>query len=137
LKNGDGSVGLAAKQEQAAFMLAAGSTVTDAAAAVGADRATVSMWQRLPEFQAFVNRERAAARAASHGKLISLNQKAEARLETLLDSHNERIVLGAIGLILQHAPAVPIGLTRAADIERAVATSNLLDSLQDSLKSTL
>jgi hypothetical protein len=129
--------GLTPKQEQAALLLASGLSVTEAAAAVEADRATVSMWQRLPEFQAFVNRERAAARAASHGKLISLNQKAVGRLENLLDSQNERIVLGAIALILQHAPAVPIGLTSAAAIESAEATSNLLESLQNSLKGAL
>lgn len=114
-------------------MLAAGSTVTDAAAAVGADRATVSTWQNLPAFQAFVNQERAAARAASHGKLISLYQKAVARLETLLDSQNERVALAAALGVLQHAEAVPIGLTSAKDIEREERNSQAKGKLIDAM----
>jgi hypothetical protein len=91
---------LTVKQEQAALMLAAGSTVTDAAAAVGMNRATVSQWQNIAEFEALVNVERQAARASAHGRLISLTQKAVASLEALLDSKNERIVLSAVALVL-------------------------------------
>lgn len=110
-------------------MLAAGSTVTDAAAAVEMDRATVSQWQNLSQFQALVNQERVAARASAHGKLIRLTDKATATLERLLDSQNERVALAAALGILQNAEAAPVGLTSAEAIESARAQKEWFDSL--------
>ena len=76
-------------------MLAAGMSVTATAAAIGMDRATVSQWQHIPEFDNLVVRERNGMTAATHGKLMQLAQKATATLERLVDSKNERIALSA------------------------------------------
>lgn len=110
---------LSPAQEKVALLLAAGSTVTDAAAAVETSRQTVSEWQNLPAFAALVNSERQAARASAHGKLIHLTEKAAATLERLLNSNSERVALAAALGVLQHAQAAPIGPTDAEGIESA------------------
>ena len=108
-------------------MLAAGVSVTDTARAVDMDRATVSQWQSLPQFEALVNQERAAARASAHGKLIHLTEKATATLERLLGSQNERVALAAALGVLQNAESTSIGPTSAQGIENAKAQSEWFD----------
>ena len=96
--------GLTPKQEQAALMLAAGLSVTATAASIGMDRATVSQWQNISEFDSLVAQERQEMMAATHGKMMQLAQKATATLERLVDSKNERIALSAALGVLQNLP---------------------------------
>lgn len=122
--NTDGA-GLTPKMEQAAIMLAGGATVTDAAAAVEVDRATVSGWQSLAAFEARVNQVRQAAIRAAEAKTLTLGAKALDRMERLIDSQNERIALSAAMAILERMATVRPGETSASALA-------LIKSLQDS-----
>ena len=72
-------------------------------------RATLANWQKLPEFEAYVNQLLEDGRGAARAKIITLGGKAASTLEDLLDSKNERIRLAAASEIMRQLSEVKIG----------------------------
>lgn len=108
---------LTPQQQAAADALAAGSTVTEAAAAVNVSRQTVSEWLHHDHgFRVELNRRRAELWASSSDRLRALLPKALDVVAAALDGYRPLpaalAVLKAVGL---HALGAPSGATTLED----------------------
>ena len=93
---------LGADQLAALDLLLAGKTVTEAAAAVGVARETVSRWRNGdPAFQAAYNAALQGAYEAATARLLDARGRALGRLAELVDSPDPAIALKAAAALLR------------------------------------
>ena len=117
-RNEPKSYTLEADQLAALDLLLAGKSVTEAAAAVGVARETVSRWRNNdPAFQAAYNAAQQAAYNAATARLLDARVKALGRLAELLDSPDPAIALKAAAVLLRVEVKRPSGSTDPAQIE--------------------
>ena len=110
---------LTADQAAALDLLLAGKTVTEAAAAVGAARETVSRWRNNdPTFQAAYNAALQSAYDATTARLLDARSRALDRLATLLDSEDEATALKAATALLRVGVERPRGQVDPAEVEK-------------------
>jgi Helix-turn-helix of insertion element transposase len=91
------------RREPAAVALAAGRTLTEAAAAAGVDTRTLYRWRQDPEFAARVNELRDAVLAEALGRLVTSSTAAVDKLVELLGCTNPLVSIQAARSILAHA----------------------------------
>jgi len=104
---------LTPKQQRAVEALAGGASITDAATAVGAHRATLHKWIALPEFSSALTDVQAEARARAVRRLsAALDRAAQTVISLAETSEDEAIRLRA-------ACAVPAMLRELLEIERS------------------
>lgn len=84
-----------------ALACAAGSTVREAAAALGCSDSFAYQLSRQDEFKALVSQYRSQSIQAAVGQLSGAAAKAAATLARLLDSNDEKVQLAAAGKLLQ------------------------------------
>ena len=109
---------LGADQLAALDLLLAGKTVTEAAAAVGVARETVSRWRNKDAaFLAAYNAALQSAYDAGLARLLEARGKALDRLATLLDSKDEATALKAAAVLLRVTITRPTGRVDPADID--------------------
>src|SRR3954470_11486988 len=103
--------GLTPAQEGAVAALLAGKTVTEAAAAAGADRTTVHRWLKDDfAFLAAYNRGRREMREALQGRLMALADKAVGAVESAVAAGDGKAALALLkGLGLLPGRATGIG----------------------------
>ena len=65
-------IGLTAIQEKCAVLLAAGTSITDAAAALQLDRGTIYCWKKKVTFTCYLNRLQAEAKELLQGSLLEM-----------------------------------------------------------------
>lgn len=92
--------GLKPKQEEAAALLAVGTSLADVARQVKVNRNTIYEWLRLPEFAAFYKRQLRDVRREIQGKLSAMAEEATNTLETLMRDGGEQSKLKAATYIL-------------------------------------
>lgn len=92
--------GLKPKQEEAAALLAVGTSIADVARQVKVNRNTIYEWLRLPEFAAFYKRQLRDVRREIQGKLSAMAEEATNTLETLMRDGGEQSKLKAATYIL-------------------------------------
>jgi transposase len=110
-------LGLTARQQRAAVLLAEGQTTGSIAEQLGIRRATLANWKNRPDFEAFVNQLKGEAKAAAQAKMVSLGERAASTFEELLQSDNDRIHLAAASEILRQLSGVHIGPSTAEEIK--------------------
>ena len=106
---------LTPKQAKAVDLLAGGSSITDAAAALGMSRATVHKWITLSDFADALEAVQAEARARAVRRLSAALDRAAARVVDLADSAQDESVQ------LRAACAVPAMLRELLELERETA----------------
>lgn len=117
---------LSADQAAALDLLLAGKTVTEAAAAVGVARETVSRWRNSdPAFQAAYNAVLQSAYDATTARLLDARGKALDKLADLLDSEDEATALKAAAALLRVEVDRPKGYTNPAAVERSAIYSDM------------
>jgi transposase-like protein len=110
---------LQADQAAALDHLLGGKTVTEAAAAVGVARETVSRWRHHdPAFQAAYNAALQSAYEAGQARLLDARARALDRLATLLDSEDEATALKAAAALLRVPVVEPTGPVSPERVER-------------------
>lgn len=87
--------GLTAIQEQAAILLASGESVTDVAARVNVNRATIYLWQQKISFQCFYNQQCQIIQDNIRNGLCGLYAEALNAVQGCLKSTNEAVKLKA------------------------------------------
>lgn len=92
--------GLKPKQEEAAALLAVGTSIADVARQVKVNRNTIYEWLRLPEFATFYKRQLRDVRREIQGKLSAMAEEATNTLETLMRDGGEQSKLKAATYIL-------------------------------------
>lgn len=92
--------GLKPNQEEAAALLAVGTSIAEVGRKVGVNRNTVYEWLRLPEFAAFYKRQLRDVRREIQGKLSAMAEEATNTLETLMRDGGEQSKLKAATYIL-------------------------------------
>lgn len=107
---------LTPKQAKAVDLLAGGSSITDAAMAIGVSRSTVHKWIALPDFADALEEVQAEARARAVRRLSAALDRAAARVVDLADSAEDESVR------LRAAMAVPAMLRELLELERESAT---------------
>lgn len=113
-------------QEAALAALLGGKTITEAAAGVGIDRATLHRWLRDDfEFQARFNAGRRELRDAMQGRLYRLAERAadvvEASLERGDDPKTALVLLRGLGLLPGEPPKIGPDDPEALRVEYANA----------------
>jgi alpha-beta hydrolase superfamily lysophospholipase len=104
-------------QVEALDLLLAGSTVTEAAAALGVARETVSRWRNSdPAFMAAYNAALQSAYDATTARLLDARGKALERLAALVDSKDEATALKAAAALMRVDIERPKGNIDPADI---------------------
>lgn len=116
-------------QAAAVDHLAAGSSVTDAAAAVNASRQTVSGWLNdHPVFQAELNRRRAELWGAAADRLRALLPKALDRIGAAIDAEGPEGLQAAIAILrlakVEPLPAGPVD-PEAVEVEAIEKTAEV------------
>lgn len=106
---------LTPKQARAVDLLAGGSSITDAAAALGVSRSTVHKWIALPAMVDALEEVQAEARARAVRRLSAALDRAAARVVDLADSAEDE------GVRLRAACAVPAMLRELLEFERETA----------------
>jgi hypothetical protein len=117
-RRGEKTYELAADQLAALDQLLAGKTVTEAAAAVGVARETVSRWRNSDAaFQAAYNAALQSVYEAGQARLLDARAKALDRLAGLIDSDDPTIALKAAAALLRVEVARPRGHVDPAEID--------------------
>lgn len=106
---------LTPKQARAVDLLAGGSSITDAAAALGMSRATLHKWITLPDFADALEEVQREARARAVRRLSAALDRAATRVVDLADSAEDE------GVRLRAACAVPAMLRELLELERETA----------------
>ena len=106
---------LTPKQARAVDLLAGGSSITDAAAALSMSRATLHKWIALPDFADALEEAQAEARARAVRRLSAALDRAAARVVDLADSAEDESVQ------LRAAIAVPAMLRELLEFQRETA----------------
>ncbi len=106
-------------QAAALDQLLGGRTVTEAAAAVGVARETLSRWRTNdPAFQAAYNAAMKSAYEAAEARLLDARARAVERLAALVDSPDPAIALKAAAALLRVPAERPRGETDPAELAR-------------------
>ena len=109
---------LEADQVAALDLLLAGKSLTEAAAAVGVARETVSRWRNNdPTFQAAYNAALQSAHDVTTVRLLDARARAVERLAALVDSKDEATALKAAAALLRVEVERPKGATSAVGVE--------------------
>ena len=87
-------------QARAVVLLVGGATETAAAQAVGVSRQTVWEWRKSAEFQAALNRERAAIRQAWQDEAQGLNSQALSVVRAALEGEDRALAFRAACFLL-------------------------------------
>ncbi len=106
-------------QEKAIFLLASGKNMTDTGKELNTDRATLYLWKRQPEFEAFYNKVRIEYKEQAKNELINLFSEALDTLKACLQSKNENVKLKTAIYILERTRESTFGYTTKEDVERA------------------
>ena len=109
--------GLTALQEKCAFLLAAGTRITDVAQQLGTSRGTLYRWLQQPAFLCYFNQSKKEVQQFVEGRLLSLHLKALEGIEASLDSHREDIRLKASTWVIEKVSQIPVG---ACDIRKVL-----------------
>ncbi len=105
-------------QAAALDLLLAGKTITEAAAAVGVARETVSRWRNSdPTFKSAYNAAMQSAYDAGQARLLDARAKALDRLAGLIDSNDQAIALKAAAALLRVDVERPRGATSPTSTE--------------------
>lgn len=100
--------GLTPTQEQAATLLASGTSITEVADKLNVSRASLYIWQKQTTFQCYFNRCCNEARSTLMGGLYGLAQEALATIKDCLQSEDEKIKLKAAIWIADKIQSVEI-----------------------------
>lgn len=115
--------GLTPLQEDAAILLAAGTSITDVCKRLELNRTTLYQWQDKVTFKCFMNYQRMQMRDELKNGIYGLHKKAVKALEDCLSSDNDRIRLDAAATIIDKVTAYEIGETDARNELKKQATS--------------
>lgn len=92
--------GLTPKQEEAAALLAIGTSIAEVGRKVGVNRNTVYEWLRTPAFATYFKKQLRDVRREIRGKLSAMAEEATETLKTLMDEGGEQSRLKAATYIL-------------------------------------
>jgi len=119
----DRKTGLTPLQEQGAYLLASGKTITEVAQILSIARNTIYNWQDQPFFVGYCCRLRVEARERMNSNLVAMCDKAVMIVETLLNSKNEAIRFRVATYVIDNTSKLPI---RAFISPRAYVCNELM-----------
>jgi hypothetical protein len=112
------------KREQAAVLLASGTSIVKTAQTLGMSERGIHKWLDDPSYSARVDELRAEMLARTMGFLMANTLKAARKLRRLLDDGNSRVQLQAARAVLENASRLRQEITieqRVAALEQAAA----------------
>lgn len=115
--------GLTPTQEQAAILLASGTTITAVADGLGINRGTLYDWQKLPTFQCFYNHQAIDFKEAIRGGLLGIAGEAIEAIRGVLNSDNEANRLKAAMWVVERVSEMPTGET---DVRKVLKAKNTI-----------
>lgn len=97
----DKLIGLTALQEKCAIMLAAGTSITEAAKQLELDRGTIYCWLKKTTFACFLHKQQNESKAMLQGCIMNMQGQAVKALQEALSSSNETIKLKAACWVIE------------------------------------
>lgn len=94
-------------QEQAAYKLATGESITSVAESLNLNRSTIYQWQQSPIFKYVVNQFRKEAKDYMKGSLLGMMDEALMTLKGLLKSSNDQVKMKAALAVIDKVDAMP------------------------------
>lgn len=118
-------IGLTALQEKCAIMLAAGTSITDTAAALNIDRGTIYCWKKKVTFSCNLNRLQQESKEMLQGGLLDLQGHALQALQEALTSENEAVKLKASIWLLEKLDSMKVGASDPKEVIREICTEDI------------
>ncbi len=118
--------GLTPLQEQAAFMIATGETITDVAKKMQLNRSTLYEWYKLITFQCFVNKISDDYRQHLRSGLYALSNDVLQTLKDCLQSSNDGVKLRAAMWLFDKVKDHPVINTDARDVIKRKCTHQFI-----------
>lgn len=121
--------GLTPIQEQAAIMLASGTTISEVSTKLNVNRSTIYIWLDKVTFQCYYNMQIQDIQNTIRNGIFSLYETAINSLRDCLESTNQPIRLKAAQYIIDKIQQTSIGETSPEKVFRKQCTSDLGDDV--------
>ena len=109
-------IGLTAIQERCAVLLAAGTSITEAAETLRLDRGTIYCWKKKVTFACYLNKLQEQVKDMLQGSMFDLQGQAVQALKESLVSQNEAIRLRAAMWLIERLSSISLGCSDPKEV---------------------